>query len=128
MVRKLLTALIIFAYIYGINISLVCLADYYLEYNYIAENLCVKKDIPDNDCCGKCFLKKNLDETSGQKKESGTIISDNSLTLHLVSSSYFADNNFEYSGKQLPASDHLDFSRSILPEKLPPRSFLSFNS
>lgn len=38
-----------------------------LNQTYIANNLCVKKDEPANSCCGKCVLKKQLDES--QKKE-----------------------------------------------------------
>lgn len=33
---------------------------YYLFKNYIAKNLCVKKDIANNCCHGKCFLEKQL--------------------------------------------------------------------
>jgi hypothetical protein len=35
---------------------------------YIAKNLCVKKDVPDNCCQGKCFVEKQIkiaDETNG---------------------------------------------------------------
>jgi len=38
-----------------------------LNQNYIANNLCIKKDEPANSCCGKCVLKKQLAES--QKKE-----------------------------------------------------------
>ncbi|KAA6300481.1 MAG: hypothetical protein EZS26_003371 [Candidatus Ordinivivax streblomastigis] len=40
----------------------------YIEYdlfkNYIAENLCVKKDVPDNNCQGHCFLEKQINRAS----------------------------------------------------------------
>ena len=42
-------------------------ADFKINQDYIAKNLCVKKDIPDNSCKGSCHLKKQLDEE--EKKE-----------------------------------------------------------
>lgn len=124
MLKKLITAAILSAYLYGINISLVCLAEYSLEYNYIVKNLCVKKDIPDNDCCGKCFLKKNLDKTSGEKKENSSRITENSFTIHLAAEPVVIDEILKASRRKIPSSDRILFSRTILPEKLPPRSFL----
>jgi hypothetical protein len=45
----------------------------YIEYNlfknYIAENLCVKKDLPDNSCQGHCFLEKQINQTSETENE-----------------------------------------------------------
>lgn len=42
-------------------------ANFELNRDYIAKNICVKKDIPDNSCKGSCHLKKQLDEE--EKKE-----------------------------------------------------------
>ena len=125
MFKNLITAVIISAYLYGINISLVCLAEYNFEYSYIVKNLCVKKDMPDNDCHGMCFLKKNLEKTSGEKKDNSAKISENSLTIHLAAFTYSIDNNFKYFRKRIPVSEKIIYSRTILPEKLPPRLFLS---
>lgn len=51
------------------NISkLIIVVNYSLNKDYIAKNLCVKRDEPGNCCKGKCELKKNLDEA--EKKES----------------------------------------------------------
>lgn len=44
--------------------------DYAINKDYIAKELCVKKDIPNNCCQGKCYLKKQLnksEETSDSK-------------------------------------------------------------
>jgi hypothetical protein len=39
----------------------------YIQYNlfkdYIAKNLCVNREMKDNDCQGKCFLKKQIKAT-----------------------------------------------------------------
>ena len=41
------------------------------EFNrdYIAKNLCVKKDIEDNDCKGNCHLEKQLDKAEEQEQK-----------------------------------------------------------
>lgn len=45
-----------------LNICKYCIP--HLEYNlfkgYIAENLCVKRNVANNDCNGKCFLEKTI--------------------------------------------------------------------
>ncbi|MBN8695618.1 MAG: hypothetical protein J0L87_03720 [Bacteroidetes bacterium] len=43
------------------------LLNFELNRDYIAKSLCVKKDIPNNSCKGKCHLKKELDKE--EKKE-----------------------------------------------------------
>ena len=42
--------------LYGIVLlrPILPVVDYMLRYEYYAEELCVMKDIPDNECCGKC--------------------------------------------------------------------------
>lgn len=42
-------------------------ANFELNRDYIAKNLCVKKDVPENCCKGSCQLKKELD--AEDKKE-----------------------------------------------------------
>ena len=45
----------------------------YVEYaafkNYIVENLCVNRDIPDSGCQGKCHLKKQLTRQNNRDKQ-----------------------------------------------------------
>ena len=41
-----------------------------LNQSYIVKNLCVNKDEPVNSCCGKCVLKKQLDENRKQEERS----------------------------------------------------------
>lgn len=128
MLRKLISALILFTYLYGINISLVCLAGYNLEYNYIVKYLCEKKDIPDNDCRGKCFLKKILDKSTTGKDGNEKGISASILNIHLAAEFNFTSKNYRYIKKQIPFSDDITISRTIPPEKLPPRSLSFFSA
>ena len=43
-------------------------ANYYINRNYIAQNLCENKDKPNLHCCGKCFLKKQLKNQERQEQ------------------------------------------------------------
>ena len=122
MIKKLLTVTILFAYLYVINISLVCYAEYHLEYNYIVKNLCVQKDKITNTCCGKCFLKKNLDNTSGKSQKSGPTFSDNTLTLHLVSGSISFNNLFVNFQRYRNTSNKIRTDIVLLPEEHPPQT------
>lgn len=50
------------------------LVSFELNRNYIAENLCVKKDDPHNCCKGKCYLDKQIEQE--EKKEKSPISTD----------------------------------------------------
>lgn len=36
-----------------------------IEKDYIAKNLCENRDKPEMKCCGKCYLKKQLNKVTG---------------------------------------------------------------
>lgn len=38
--------------------------EYAINKDYIAKNLCVKKDVPNNDCKGHCYLHERLNKSS----------------------------------------------------------------
>lgn len=38
--------------------------DYAINKDYIAKNLCVQKDVPDNCCQGNCYLNERLNKSS----------------------------------------------------------------
>jgi hypothetical protein len=42
--------------------------DYFINYNYIAKNLCENKDKPKLKCNGKCHLKKELKKVEESKQ------------------------------------------------------------
>ena len=46
-----------------------CVADYWVNYEYIVENLCENKDKIELQCNGKCYLFKQLQEKSNNKEE-----------------------------------------------------------
>ncbi|WP_420570756.1 hypothetical protein [Kordia sp.] len=45
------------------------LANYLINQDYIAEFLCINKDKPELECNGKCYLAKQLKETSEEKEK-----------------------------------------------------------
>jgi hypothetical protein len=45
--------------------------DYQLNKDYIAKNLCENRNKPKCCCCGKCFLKKQLDKNDKEQGTSG---------------------------------------------------------
>lgn len=44
------------------------LLNYAVNYDYIAQNLCEKKDIPDSTCKGKCYVGKELAKSERQNR------------------------------------------------------------
>ncbi|KAA0128722.1 hypothetical protein FY557_07520 [Chryseobacterium sp. SN22] len=42
------------------------LIDYAVNYEYIVDNLCENRDIPQSTCKGKCYLEKELSKTEKQ--------------------------------------------------------------
>lgn len=42
-----------------------------INQNYIAKNVCVKKDVPNNCCKGSCHLQKQLDKDEKKQSSSG---------------------------------------------------------
>jgi hypothetical protein len=49
--------------------DLAILISFKINQDYIAEFLCIEKDIPDSACQGCCQLEKKLDEQEEQKQE-----------------------------------------------------------
>lgn len=47
------------------------LLQFKINQNYIAKNLCVKKDLPNNCCKGSCHLEKQLEKEEKKESQSG---------------------------------------------------------
>jgi hypothetical protein len=57
-------------------------ADFEFNREYIAKNLCVKKDDPNNSCRGSCHLKKQLDEEDQREQApANNTFKDNTMQL-----------------------------------------------
>lgn len=56
-----------------------------LQREYIEQNLCVQRNVADNDCKGQCHLKKQLDKVDNSEEENQAQIP---LKLKLIESEY----------------------------------------
>lgn len=65
--RVTISILFLFTYLLGQLAPFAPIVEYYANYTYIKTNLCEKKDEPESDCCGKCYLKKQI--VTEEKKE-----------------------------------------------------------
>lgn len=69
MFKKVLTAALIFIYLFGINLTLVYYAEYKINFSYIVKYICEQKDEEENLCLGNCYLKKNLAKAEHSEKQ-----------------------------------------------------------
>ena len=58
--RKIFSVLLLIGYASMVFRTILPIIDYALNYKYISEELCVEKSNPENDCLGKCFLTKQI--------------------------------------------------------------------
>ncbi len=83
-----------------------------INQKYIASNICEKKDIPQNSCEGRCFLKKELQKEKQQAEESkdnnksfsdfyitNGIFSQDISTSFVVKTTFFEEKNAKFSLK-----------------------------
>ena len=83
-----------------------------INQKYIASNICEKKDIPQNACEGKCFLKKALQKENQQAQENknnnknisdfyiqNNIYTQNIFYSFVVLKPFFTEKNINFSPK-----------------------------
>lgn len=66
--------------------SLWTIAGFYANQTFIAENLCVQKDIEENDCQGQCMLMDKLDKAQENEEKN---------VSHLVKEIHLFVQNFD---------------------------------
>ncbi len=59
------------------------LVDYAVNYNFIAKNLCENREWPQLMCQGKCYLKKELAEASGNQTKN-----DSRINIYVLADSF----------------------------------------
>ena len=68
--KKVLALFLFFLFVSPFLLKVVMVVDWFVNHQYIIENLCVQKDKAENTCQGMCHLSKNLDKVdSAQDKE-----------------------------------------------------------
>jgi hypothetical protein len=68
--KKLLSIIAALAFFFPQILSVLILAEFSINRDFIAKELCIQKEIPDNCCRGKCQLNDNL-EKAGEKQNKG---------------------------------------------------------
>ena len=87
--KKLTAAIFIIAFLVQTFSEAVIIIDFYANQKYIAENLCVNKDKPMMHCCGKCQLRKRLQQQQNSDKQNPEQRGNNKNEV-LSSKSFFA--------------------------------------
>lgn len=68
--------------------------EYVVNYEYIANELCVNKDKPELKCNGKCHLKKELAKVSEEEKPQSQDKKNQTSEIEVLYLYYVADYNF----------------------------------
>lgn len=77
---------------------------FYLNQDFIAENLCVEKDEESSDCEGACFLEKELStETSGKTEQQNAAVEEIKLACHHSFDIYVPANPYKKERNRLSA-------------------------
>ena len=63
-----------------------------INQKYIASNICEKKDIPQNACAGKCFLKKALQKENQEAEKSKS--NNKNIADFYIKNDVYAQDNF----------------------------------
>lgn len=69
MIRRIFGILLILVSLFSTAGKLAVFTYYQLNKDYIAANLCVKKDVPDSCCKGSCFLEDSLQKVDSPEPD-----------------------------------------------------------
>lgn len=67
--KQLVAILIALGVLLQVSSKLVILMNYYTHKDYIAAHLCENRDKPKMKCCGKCYLRKQLNKDERNDKQ-----------------------------------------------------------
>lgn len=92
------------------------MVNFVINYDYVVENLCEKRDQPENSCHGKCFLAKELSKTQNNNTQNaGKILSiDNFIAQDIFSVSNYQS----YITKNRSAILNVDFFHTKYPSSV----------
>jgi hypothetical protein len=68
MLQKCTALFLLLAFLASTFSKAVIVADFYVNQDYIAKNLCENRDQPMKHCCGRCLLRKRLAREDNQEK------------------------------------------------------------
>ena len=73
LVRRILSIVLLLAYLGTISTTLAPLVYYISHQDYISQNLCENRDQVDLECNGKCYLNEKLSETTQKRNQENRI-------------------------------------------------------
>ncbi|MGN6566719.1 MAG: hypothetical protein ACTHJ0_02140 [Flavipsychrobacter sp.] len=70
--KKIIAIVLLFGVLIQSMNKLVVIFNYQLNKDYISKNLCENRNHPERKCCGKCYLKKQLNNTEKDNNKNKT--------------------------------------------------------
>ncbi len=67
--NRFYSAILLLAFVYSIIRPAIPLIEYQVYKEYIAEELCINKDVPEVHCDGKCHLKKEIEKVNKEEQD-----------------------------------------------------------
>jgi hypothetical protein len=123
-VKYFISILLVFSFLAQNVSKLIIIINFGINREYIAKNLCVKKDEPENCCHGKCELKKKL--TEEDKKENLPV---NTFKDKSEKQNYFGPALNVFASNQLTGQPQYNYLTGggigVVKEVFHPPSFLS---
>lgn len=98
--KKLTAILFLIAFTAQTFSRAVIVVDFYANQKYIAENLCINRDKPKMNCCGKCQLSKKLAQEDNKDKQNPNRKNSNRDEV-ISSKSFFASYHILYSNRHI---------------------------
>ncbi|WP_143087601.1 hypothetical protein [Chitinophaga sp. YR627] len=89
--KQLITVLLMMIWLCQLSGRYFVMFEFYLNQEYIAQNLCVNKDKPQLHCNGRCHLKKQLNEEEKRDQNNPERRTDNRSEIFYDASFYVAD-------------------------------------
>lgn len=87
--KKLFSYLFLISFVFQSTSQLWIITSFYIQRDFIAKNLCVKKEIKNNDCQGQCHLKKQLHEDEKKQEQQLPDIKQKEIQLFATNGSAF---------------------------------------
>lgn len=107
--KKLLSIVLCLCLVWQFSSSLWTVVSFYIQKDYIAENLCVNRFDALSLCNGKCYLEKKLDE-SKQKETKSAIVK-----IQEVIGTFFSESSFSFLPYESENQTNYTFLNCILP-------------
>jgi hypothetical protein len=121
--KKLFSYLLLISFVFQSTSQLWIITNFYIQRDFIAKNLCVKKEIKKNDCQGQCHLKKQLHEEEKKQEQQLPDLKQKEVQLYITNSFEFGlKPTYHTHSEKIPATDeNLILSEFIFSVFHPPR-------